>query len=481
MRENDISAMKTRIHNALKTLMILLVKNNMYGDVDGLLDDTPFMPLFISLKKSVYEKLLTQAIQNQEVEETELAILQAMTPIRVDGSKVSFPELSAFTMEEGRLRFCGFDLERFQEYLSKIEDILLSTSYAQVIGLIYSRLSMGSGVGLSDTIRQNKIEHAKKNQTGSRNEFDRVVATDWYDYAIHWEDDANLWSIDTYSYAYGKTLYYFESEERFENYKHMLNEPEGIDLLVAQGLLLWKDIEIRIPCFMEDISKAFYESKCIFEHGYSEKPCENLHELIKSLVTEESGKKKAVPADNDIGHIYLFKYLVHPNEIKGLSLAEQQFREEMEARGYVFVDDKVRGKLVIKDKDRPIGKGMFNRLLAPTEDGRLLSDHGHKIVLGYMLFLETVLEALKMPDLQLPEDLIDEVVEDVAFRVAKVAILNKINFRTRKSHGNLKKGDLQAMIKPRSRWRSCINYYSDDMFTADELDKFSKYLGIVLK
>ena len=97
-----------------------------------------------------------------------------------------------------------------------------------------------------------------------------------------------------------------------------------------------------------------------------------------------------------------------------------------------------------------------------------------------MLFLETVLEILKMPNFQIPEEIIEEIVDVVAFRVKKVATLNTINFYTRKSKGKLKKGDLQAMITPRSRWRSCSDYYSDEMFTVEDLDKFSDYLGVVI-
>ena len=68
MKTPDTLTTKQQIHNALEQLLVLFVKNNEYGDVDGLLDDTPFMPLFISLKKSVYEKLLTLAMQNEEIE-----------------------------------------------------------------------------------------------------------------------------------------------------------------------------------------------------------------------------------------------------------------------------------------------------------------------------------------------------------------------------------------------------------------------------
>ena len=70
--------------------------------------------------------------------------------------------------------------------------------------------------------------------------------------------------------------------------------------------------------------------------------------------------------------------------------------------------------------------------------------------------------------------------EDVAFRVEKVALLNAINFYTRKSKGKLKKSDLQAMVTPRSRWRRCSDYYSDERFSDEDLNKFSDYLGVVI-
>ena len=141
MKTPDTLTTKQQIHNALEQLLVLFVKNNEYGDVDGLLDDTPFMPLFISLKKSVYEKLLTLAMQNEEIEEEELAALQEKTNIIWKGNAFSFPPLSAFATKEHIFRFCNFDLERFHQYLSDIEDTLLCTSYSQVIELLnYDKL-----------------------------------------------------------------------------------------------------------------------------------------------------------------------------------------------------------------------------------------------------------------------------------------------------------------------------------------------------
>ena len=494
MKTPDMLTTKQQIHNALEQLLVLFVKNNEYGDVDGLLDDTPFMPLFISLKKSVYEKLLTLAMQNEEIEEEELAALQEKTNIIWKGNAFSFPPLSAFATKEHIFRFCNFDLERFHQYLSDIEDTLLCTSYSQAIELIYSRMSMEGGVGLADTIRQNKIEHEKKNQAENRNEFDNDVSTDGIDYAIHWEDDNNYWTIDIWSFVYGKAVYYFHNQELADKYGYMLEFPNGEKQLWQKGIAGYKDIEVKIPRLLEDISRAFYESKCTFEHGYTDYPEIEQAALARYIIDKdiamversETGKTRTIakePVEGDVGHTYILRYLVHPNEIERLAAEEKTVREALAANGQVPIDD---GDLwyadipKVKEKDRPIGKGMFKTLLASDEDGRGLSKEGDKILLGYMLFLETVLEILKMPNFQIPEEIIEEIVDVVAFRVKKVATLNTINFYTRKSKGKLKKGDLQAMITPRSRWRSCSDYYSDEMFTVEDLDKFADYLGVVI-
>ena len=195
----------------------------------------------------------------------------------------------------------------------------------------------------------------------------------------------------------------------------------------------------------------------------------------------KSGKVKE-PDAGDIGHMYVLRTLVHPNEIKRLDTEKSLFKEEMEANGCIFVNEMVKDtRPQPKEKHRAIGKGMFMQLLSPKEDGELLSKEGEKILLGYMFYLETVLGILKLPEFQIPDEMVDKIVEDVAFRVNKIATINEINYYTNKNRRTLKKGDLQAMISPRSRWRSCISYYSDDKFTAEELDKFSEYLGIVLK
>ena len=314
MKTPDMLTTKQQIHNALEQLLVLFVKNNEYGDVDGLLDDTPFMPLFISLKKSVYEKLLTLAMQNEEIEEEELAALQEKTNIIWKGNAFSFPPLSAFATKEHIFRFCNFDLERFHQYLSDIEDTLLCTSYSQAIELIYSRMSMEGGVGIADTIRQNKIEHEKKNQAENRNEFDNDVSTDGIDYAIHWEDDNNYWTIDIWSFVYGKAVYYFHNQELADKYGYMLEFPNGEKQLWQKGIAGYKDIEVKIPRLLEDISRAFYESKCTFEHGYTDYPEIEQAALARYIIDKdiamversETGKTRTIakePVEGDVGHM----------------------------------------------------------------------------------------------------------------------------------------------------------------------------------
>ena len=270
----------------------------------------------------------------------------------------------------------------------------------------------------------------------------------------------------------------------YEEYGHMLTEAEDMERLFAMGILKCKDIEIKIPCVLEEISRAFYESKCVFEHGFVLGDCEDINTTIELNLADsadiKTGRVKESEA-GDIGHMYLLETLVHPKEVERLSTEQRMFKEKMEAKGCIFVNEMVKdARPSPKDKQRPIGKGMFKQLLSPKDEGQMLSREGKRILLGYMLYLETVLEVLKMPNFQIPGEIIEKIVEDVAFRVEKVALLNAINFYTRKSKGKLKKSDLQAMVTPRSRWRRCSDYYSDERFSDEDLNKFSDYLGVVI-
>ncbi len=441
-----------KIHELMKIMLENFRINFSYPDVEGLLDELPFPQLYLPLKKTLYEALLNLKINDDE-SEMYTAVehlgkygvsskLQRLfnNPDEDIAAGLTFPDLEDFCSND--FNFCLLDLEKYNKYVSKIETYLIKTdTYKPVIQLIYTYLCPEAGVNIKEAIKGNK-------DTDSY--FRELIKDDDLEYAIHFEDDINYWSIDEYARTYGKEVLKYK-----ENMPPEYKDKYSNHMLVSSGWADGATIECKAPNFLEDLCEAFYASKGEYANVFfKQRVLDEVDKQAQDYI--ERGYECVFSSHRHMGHKgKILKWFDLEKVLEGIPMEECV-------------------------SDYYLDKSIFMEILSPkSSDDRKSID---KIVFNYTALLKLIISILEIKKhYTISEDVILSILDSVYNRLLKASIVTTINLYTRKDDSAIKKSGLKEAIRKShsigtDRWNNCMAFYSDTLFKLEDLKIIAEHI-----
>lgn len=435
-----------KIHELMKIMLENFKVNFSYPDVEGLLDELPFPQLYLPLKKAIYEALLDLHIRDNEWESIEVWNMLSKYGVSgglsgFDGEEdegLKYPVLTDFLSDD--FKFCLFDLEKYNQYVSCIETYLIkNSSYKNLIKLIYTYLSPEAGINIKDAIKGNNDPNSY---------FRELIKEDDLEYAIHFEDSTNYWSIDEYANTYGKEVIKYkvdmppEYKEKYDNH-----------MLVSSGWADGATIERKAPNLPEDLCEAFYASKGKYVEA-----------LFKQHILDDIDRRAQEYIEQ--GYEYAFS---------------SRRRTGCESKFFKWINPEFYGNDGVPHEDwflnYFLNKSIFMEILNKSK-----GDPIDKIVSNYTEFLKLIVSILSnKAKYDIPDEFVLSIIDKVYNRLIKTAIVTTINLYTRKDDSTIKKSDLKKAIRAShsigtDRWNNCMAFYSDTLFKMEDLKVIAEHI-----
>ena len=98
-------------------------------------DELPYFSLYINLKKAVYENLLLKVYQDGELKDEDFQVLEEVNVIE-ENDTLKIKTMKDFVSKEKYLPCMALDLPALEEYLDKIENVLLYSKYSDPVAAI---------------------------------------------------------------------------------------------------------------------------------------------------------------------------------------------------------------------------------------------------------------------------------------------------------------------------------------------------------